>query len=134
MSRVLALDFGEARCGCAVSDPTGQLATPLEAVPNPDTRRGIQAVARLVREHEARRVVVGLPVTLDGHEGQQARRTRDWAKRLGERIPVLVVLHDERLTTREAERRGGGADVDSRSAAVLLESYLAAAERVQSHS
>ena len=131
---MLALDYGEARCGCAVSDPSGTLATPLEAVANPDSRRGLQALARLVREHEAERIVVGLPVTLDGHEGQQARRTRDWAKRLAEKTPVLVVLHDERLTTREAERRGGDADVDSRSAAVLLESYLAAAERVQSHS
>ena len=100
----------------------------------PDTRGGIQAIGRLVREHEVSRVVVGLPVTLDGHEGHQARRTREWAKRLAERVPVLVVMHDERLTTREAERRGGASDVDSRSAAVILESYLAAAERVQSQS
>ena len=129
MSRVLALDYGEARCGCAVSDPSGTLATPLEAIERPDTRRGLDRIARLVAEHAAARVVVGLPVTLDGHEGHQARRTRQWAERLAERVDVLVVLHDERLTTREAQRRGGDADVDSRSAAVLLESYLAAAAR-----
>jgi putative Holliday junction resolvase len=127
VSRVLALDYGEARCGCAVSDPSGTLATPLSAVARPDTRRGIDEIARQVRERDVDRVVVGLPVTLDGHEGHQARRTREWASRLAGRLPVLVVMHDERLTTREAERRGGDADVDSRSAAVLLESYLAKA-------
>jgi putative Holliday junction resolvase len=124
--RILALDYGEARCGCALSDPTGALATPIDAVERPDTRRALDAIARIVRENEVSRVVVGLPVTLDGHEGHQARRTRAWADRLAERLPVLVVMHDERLTTRQAERAGGDADADSRAAAFLLESYLAA--------
>jgi putative Holliday junction resolvase len=126
VSRVLALDYGEARCGCAVSDPTGALATPLGAVERPDTRKGLDRIARIVREHDVSRVVVGLPVTLDGHEGHQARRTRAWAERLAEQLPVLVVMHDERLTTRLAERSGGDSDADSRAAAFLLESYLAA--------
>jgi putative holliday junction resolvase len=126
VSRVLALDYGEARCGCAVSDPTGALATPVGAVERPDTRKGIDRIARIVRENDVSRVVVGLPVTLDGHEGHQARRTRAWADRLAERLPVLVVMHDERLTTRLAERAGGASDADSRAAAFLLESYLAA--------
>ena len=126
MSRVLALDYGEARCGCAVSDPTGSLATPIRAVERPDTRKALDRIARIVRENDVSRVVVGLPVTLDGHEGHQARQTRAWADRLAERLPVLVVMHDERLTTRQAERAGGDADADSRAAAFLLESYLAA--------
>ena len=126
MSRVLALDYGEARCGCAVSDPTGAVATPVGAVERPDTRKGLDRIARIVRENDVSRVVVGLPVTLDGHEGMQARRTRAWADRLAERLPVLVVMHDERLTTRLAERSGGDSDADSRAAAFLLESYLAA--------
>jgi putative holliday junction resolvase len=129
MSRVLALDYGEARCGAAVSDPTGTLATPLSAVERPATRRGLDRVAALVREQGAERVVVGLPLTLSGEEGPQAEETRRFAERLAERIAVPVDLHDERLTTRQAERSGGRADADSRAAAVLLESYLARLER-----
>ena len=128
MTRVLALDFGEARCGCALSDPTGTVVTPLGAVERPDTRRGLGRIAATVREREAARVVVGLPLTLAGEEGEQARRTREWAARLAERVDVPVVLHDERLTTRQAERSGGAADADSRAAAHLPEAYLTARE------
>jgi putative Holliday junction resolvase len=125
MSRVLALDFGEARCGCAISDPTGTLATPIEVVERPDTRRGMQRVDELVRRHDVGLVVVGLPLSLSGEEGPQALRTREWAGRLAARLHVPVELHDERLTTRQAERTGGRADEDSRAAAHLLEAYLA---------
>ena len=123
--RILALDHGEARCGCAVSDPSGTLATPLAVVERPDSRRGLAALARLVEEQDAERVVVGLPLTLAGEEGEQASRARAFAERLEERITVPVELHDERLTTRLAERTGGSAESDSRAAAHLLESYLA---------
>jgi putative Holliday junction resolvase len=126
MSRVLALDFGDARCGAAISDPTGTLATPLEAIERPGTRRGIGRVVALVEEREVERVVVGLPLSLNGEEGPQARRTREWAERLAARLRVPVDLHDERFTTRQAERTGGRADADSRAAAHLLEAYLAA--------
>jgi putative holliday junction resolvase len=123
--RVLALDFGEARCGVAVSDPTGAIATPLDAVERPDTRRGLNALARLVDDYGAGRVVVGLPLTLAGDEGPQARRTREFAKRLTSVVDVPVELHDERLTTKQA-LRGGSRDVDSRAAAHLLDAYLEA--------
>ncbi len=129
MSRILALDFGEARCGCAISDPTGTLATPMGAVERPGSRRGLAAIAALARDRQVDRVVVGLPLTLAGEEGQQARATREFAARLGELLSVPVELHDERLTTRQAERTGGGADADSRAAAHLLEAYLAASGR-----
>jgi putative holliday junction resolvase len=125
MPRVLALDHGAARCGCAVSDPSGTLATPLRAIERPDTRGGLAAIARLVDEKEVERVVVGLPVTLTGEEGEQAERARTFAERLGRRVSVPVELHDERLTTRLAERTGGETDADSRAAAHLLQSYLA---------
>jgi putative Holliday junction resolvase len=125
VSRVLALDFGDARCGAALSDPTGTVATPLEAIERPGTRRGIERLARLVRAREVDRVVVGLPLSLNGEEGPQAAHTREWAERLAEQIEVPVELHDERLTTRQAQRAGGSADLDSRAAAHLLEAYLA---------
>jgi putative pre-16S rRNA nuclease len=125
MTRILALDHGDARCGCAVSDPTGTLATPLSSVERPDTSRGLRALAELVDEHAAELVVVGLPLTLAGEEGEQAARARAFAEALGRRVSVPVELYDERLTTRLAEQAGGGADADSRAAAHLLESYLA---------
>jgi putative Holliday junction resolvase len=125
--RILALDHGAARCGCAVSDPSGTLATPLDAVERPDTRRGLAAIVRLAADREVERVVVGLPLTLAGEEGEQAAAARAFAERLAGELTVPVELYDERLTTRLAERTGGGADADSRAAAHLLESYLARA-------
>ena len=126
MTRVLALDHGSARCGCAVSDPSGTLATPLPAVERPETERGLAALAELVRETGAERVVVGLPRTLSGDEGPQAAAARSFAGRVARVVEVPVELHDERLTTRQAQRTGGAADEDSRAAAHLLESWLAA--------
>jgi putative holliday junction resolvase len=122
--RVIALDHGEARCGVAVSDPTGELVTPLAVVERPDTRRGLAAVAALVREREAELVVVGLPLTLAGDEGAQAQAARAFAERLAHAVAVPVEMHDERLTTRMADRVGGSAAADSRAAAHLLESWL----------
>jgi putative Holliday junction resolvase len=124
--RILALDHGAARCGCAVSDPTGSLATPLRAIERPDTPKGLDAIAELARDTGAERIVVGLPVTLGGAEGAQAAAARSFAGRVAKAAGVPVELHDERLTTRQAERSGGSADEDSRAAAHLLESWLAA--------
>src|SRR5918994_414786 len=126
--RVLALDHGEARCGCAVSDPSGTLATPLEVVKRPDTRKGLARIAGLAEELEAERVVVGLPITLAGREGAQAASAREFPGRLEARLDMPVEMYDERLTTKMAEAHGGNAEADSRAAAHLLESYLAAHE------
>ena len=125
--RVLALDYGAARCGCAVSDPTGTIVTPIEQIERPGTRRGLARVADLARERGAELVLVGLPLSLNGEDSDQTRETRDWATKLADRIrPVPVELYDERFTTRIAAR--GSADAttgeDSRAAAVLLEEWL----------
>ena len=124
--RVLALDHGAARCGCAVSDASGVVATPLPAIERPDSRRGLAAVVRLAEDVGAERVLVGLPLTLSGDEGEQAAAARAFADRLGRRVSVPVELYDERLTTRLAARTPGDADEDSRAAAHLLASWLAA--------
>ncbi len=129
---MLALDHGEARCGCAVSDPTGTLATPLAVVERPETKRGLTRVVTLAEELGAERVVVGLPLTLAGAEGGQAERARAFAERLRARVRVPVDLYDERLTTRMAEASGGSAASDSIAAAHLLESYLMARSRDES--
>ena len=123
--RVLALDYGRARCGCAISDPTGVLASPIEPVRAPTTRRGLARLRTLVRELEVDRVVVGLPVSLSGHDSAQTKETRAFAARLAQELAVPVELYDERFTTRLAERMGGSAAEDSRAAAHLLEDWLA---------
>jgi putative Holliday junction resolvase len=123
--RVLALDYGSARCGCAVSDPTGVLATPLEPVLAPGTRRGIARLRALVRELDAERVVVGLPLSLSGGDSAQTTETRAFAAKLEQQLNVPVELYDERFTTKLAQRTGGSAAEDSRAAAHLLEGWLA---------
>ena len=80
--RVLALDYGRARCGAAISDPTGTLATPLEPILQAGTRKGLQRVAAVVRDRGAGRVVVGLPLSLSGGDTDQTRETREFAQRL----------------------------------------------------
>jgi putative Holliday junction resolvase len=124
--RVLALDYGSARCGCAVSDPTGTLATPIDAVEQPRSKRGMARLAALVDERGAERVVVGLPVSLSGEDSDQTREARAFADALRNRITVPVELYDERFTTAIAARAGGtSTSEDSRAAAVLLEDWLA---------
>jgi putative Holliday junction resolvase len=125
--RALGLDYGAVRCGCALSDPTGTLATPLAPVERPDTPAGMAEIAGLVREHGVEAVVVGLPLTLAGGDSEQTRQARAFARRLAAEVaPVPVEVHDERLTTRQAQRAGGRADEHSRAAAHLLEAWLAA--------
>jgi putative holliday junction resolvase len=124
VSRVLALDYGSARCGVAVSDPSGTLATPLEPIVRPGTRKGLARVAALVRELGAERVVVGLPVSLGGGESAQTRETRSFADRLRAVVDVPVELYDERFTTSLAQQAGGETALDSRAAAVLLGEWL----------
>jgi putative Holliday junction resolvase len=122
---VLALDYGSARCGCALSDPTGVLATPIEPVLRPATRRGLTRLRALARERGVERVVVGLPLSLSGQDSAQTAETRAFAAVLERELHVPVELYDERFTTRLAERTGGEASEDSRAAAHLLEDWLA---------
>jgi putative Holliday junction resolvase len=123
--RVLALDYGSARCGCAVSDPTGVLATPIEPLLRPRSKRGLARLGTLVSELDVARVVVGLPLSLSGVDSAQTSETREFAALIAERLPVPVELYDERFTTRLAERNPGSASEDSRAAAHLLEDWLA---------
>jgi putative holliday junction resolvase len=124
--RVLALDYGSARCGVAVSDPTGTLATPVAPVERPATKKGFATLVALVRDREVGRVVVGLPLGLSGADTDQTREARAFAARLDVAVDVPVSLYDERFTTAIAQRTvGAAASEDSRAAAVLLEDWLA---------
>jgi putative Holliday junction resolvase len=119
--KVLALDYGAVRTGVAVSDPTGTLARPLRTVEAAATDDGLNELAELVRAEEVDRVVVGLPLTLRGERGEQARETERFAAALEAILEVPVDRFDERFTTTLA---GPGSGDDARAAAPLLASYL----------
>jgi putative Holliday junction resolvase len=126
--RVLAVDHGLARCGCAVSDATGTIVRPIDPIEPPD----IEAIVALVEAESAETVVVGLPLGLDGREGEQAAIVREFCVDLAARTSVPVETWDERLTTAMAgasRRSGATAAEDSIAAAHLLESYLAHREQ-----
>jgi putative Holliday junction resolvase len=122
--RVLALDHGQVRTGVAVSDATGTLATPLAVIERVEGAAGQKALLELIAEQRPERIVVGLPVSLDGREHAQAARARAFAGRLARAVEVPVELYDERYTSALADRRGGRAGRDARAAATLLEDYL----------
>ena len=137
--RVLALDYGSARCGCAISDPTGTIVTPIDTIERPASRRGLARLRELVDARSPELVLVGLPLSLSGHDTEQTRETREFASQLGEQLraggrEVPIELFDERFTTRIAQRAGeyaGGSrgSEDSRAAAHLLEIWLASRSR-----
>jgi putative holliday junction resolvase len=124
--KILALDYGAARTGVAVSDPTGTLARPLCVVERAGSGAGLARVAALVGAEEAERVVVGLPLTLRGVRGEQAAETERFIEALRRVVDVPVESFDERFTTALAGAAPGrNAPEDARAAAHLLESYLA---------
>ena len=116
--KVLALDYGRARTGVAVSDPTGELARPLETVERAASEAGLDRLAAIVAEEAAEKVVVGLPLTLKGEHGEQAQETERFVATLRARIEVPVELFDERFTSVLADGD------DARAAAHLLSDYL----------
>jgi putative Holliday junction resolvase len=123
--KILALDYGSARTGVAVSDPTGVLARPLGVVERAESEAGLAQLAALVESEEAERVVVGLPLTLRGERGAQAAETERFVETLGRVLDVPVETFDERFTTvLAATAPPSGAPEDARAAAHLLESYL----------
>ena len=122
--RVLALDYGAARTGVAVSDVTGTLARPVCVVARAATEPGLDRLAELVAEHGAELVVVGRPLTLKGEHGAQARETAAFVEALRERLDVPVETEDERFTTTLAQQTGGRAPEDALAAAHLLQGFL----------
>ena len=124
--KVLALDYGSARTGVAVSDATGTLARPVGVVERAGSEAGLRRLAELVADEEPDRVVVGLPLTLRGEHGAQAEETERFVEALRLTLDVPVERFDERFTTTLASAGPSlRAPEDARAAAHLLESYLA---------
>jgi putative Holliday junction resolvase len=123
--KVVAVDYGSARTGVAVSDPTGTIARPLGVVERAASVSGLERLARLIRDEGAERVVVGLPLTLRGERGAQARETEAFVEALQAAVGVPVESFDERFTTGLAASVGSEeSPEDARAAAHLLSSYL----------
>ena len=129
---MLGLDVGDRRIGVAVSDPTGWLASPVEVYHRRTHGADVQHMVDLVDEYQANGVVIGLPKNMNGTEGPQAEKTREFAEALEAR-GLAIALWDERLSTVEATRRlveqrhrkrGIQERVDSEAAALILQTYL----------
>ena len=135
MHPALGIDFGEARIGVAATDPLGMLAHPVETI---DVTRGdpCERIAALCRERGIRAVVIGLPLRLDGSEGEAARKVRSFARLLGARLPELpIIFVDESFTTSAAAEKLRAAGkrakrqrplIDQAAAVEILETWLAA--------
>jgi putative Holliday junction resolvase len=122
--KVLALDYGSARTGVAVSDPTGTLARPLEVVENASAPAGLKHLAELAEREGVEQIVVGLPVTLRGERGAQAEETDAFVSALRAVTGLPIESFDERFTTKLAEAQPSEAPSDAVAAAHLLSTYL----------
>ena len=131
--RILALDVGERRIGLALSDPTGVIASPIDAIELDDSEAAHDQAARLASGLELSEIVVGMPYSMSGARGRQAGRVAAFVRELAKRVDVPVTTVDERLSTAQAERllRDRGVEpsrdkgrLDSAAAAVILQSYL----------
>ncbi len=131
--RILGIDFGEARMGLAVSDPTGFLASGIGTVKVTGFKSAVEAAVNAVKEHKAELIVVGLPVNMDGSQGERANKCRDFAKEVEEKSGIKAVMYDERRTTILAagfmnetgtfgKKRKDA--IDTLSAQIILQSYL----------
>jgi putative Holliday junction resolvase len=131
--RLLGIDAGTRRVGVALSDPTGTIAQGLTVIPRVSWEQVLGAIADLARTHRVEGIVVGLPLRLEGGEGEAAVEARKFATRLAEVVGIPVVLEDERLSTAEADRRMVEAGVrrdarrarrDAVAAALILQKAL----------
>jgi putative transcription antitermination factor YqgF len=124
--RVLAVDYGRARTGLAVSDETGVLARPVTVVERVRSEQGMGRMLREIAALQPDRIIVGMPLTLRGEQGRQAAETLDFIHELEARCPIPIETYDERFTTAMAERGHAGSrrKDDAVAAAHLLEGYL----------
>lgn len=123
--KTLALDYGSARTGVAVSDPSGTLARPVGVVEKVRSKVGMTRLVELIAVEDPEQIVVGLPLTLRGARGSQARETEQFVEALRDAVDVPVETFDERFTTTLAAQSGGSSTPeDARAAAHLLSSFL----------
>jgi putative Holliday junction resolvase len=131
--RILGLDIGDRRIGVAISDPVEIIASPLTVINRDDDNSAIIAILQLIGQYDVKRIVVGLPYSLDGSLGRQAGKVKDFIDKLSQNTSLEVELRDERLSTVAADRllREGGkrkakgsSSLDAAAAAFILQGYL----------
>lgn len=131
MGRILGIDYGDVRIGVAMSDETAFLASPLITVINGEN--AVDEIVALVQENSVERIVIGLPLNMNGSEGAATDKVRKFSKKLSEKISIPIIESDERLTTVEAHHnlREAGLDgkkrkgvVDMAAAQIILQDYL----------
>ena len=133
VGRILGLDIGDRWIGVALSDPGRILASPLIRISRTGTEDAIEAILHLVRQYEVRRIVAGLPYSMDGKIGQQAEKVQDFLQQLSQCLEIPVETWDERLSTvavgrmmteagvKKGKRKG---QLDAAAAAFILQGYL----------
>ena len=128
--KVLGLDYGRARTGVAVSDPTGLIARPLPSIARVDSPDGQDKLRQILQREAPELIVVGEPLLMSGESGAQVRAVQGFVGRLRAAVDTPIELIDERMSTAEARRRqreGAAGETDSVAACVLVEAYLARA-------
>lgn len=131
--RKLGVDFGDARIGLAISDPLGMFASGLETYHRKNLSADLQYLKNLIKEREVDTLIVGLPLNMDGTEGNRVEKTKEFCQELLKICDVKIEYSDERLTTVEAEKMLISADVrredrkkviDKVAATLILQNYL----------
>jgi len=129
--RIMGVDFGDSRIGVSLSDPLGIMATPLTIITRTEEEEDIDAIVDIIHQNEVGRIVVGLPISMDGTLGKQAEKVKAFAAELGKKIDIPVEFKDERLSTvvaknlvQEARKTDRKTRYDAAAAALILQSYL----------
>lgn len=131
--RILGIDYGDARIGIALSDELGILASPLQTYQSQSMRKDIDYISALAKEKNCGKIVIGLPLNMNGSEGDRVSKTKSFGNVLEKVAGIPVVYKDERLTTVQVERLFEQANVkkdkrkqivDKTAAVLILQSYL----------
>lgn len=129
--RIMGIDFGDSRIGIALSDPLGIMASPLTIITRTEETRDIEAIIDIIHQNEVGRIVMGLPISMDGTIGQQAEKVKQFAAKLDKKVDIPVEFKDERLSTvvaknlvQEVRKTDRKTRYDAAAAALILQSYL----------
>ena len=134
--RIMGLDYGSKTIGVAISDALGLTAQPLETIERSGEnklRRSLARIAEIVREKDIKKIVVGLPINMDGRNGERAALTLKFVEKLKLRVDIPIVMQDERLTTVEADeildesgvkKQDRKQFIDQIAAGIILKEYM----------
>ena len=129
--RIMGIDFGDSRIGVALSDPLGIMASPLTIITRTEETRDIEVIIDIIHQNEVGRIVMGLPISMDGTISKQAEKVKQFATKLGNKIDIPIEFQDERLSTvvaknmmQKARKTDRKTRYDAAAAALILQSYL----------